>query len=214
MAQMKTFSFTSASSPVNVDINVGFDVAFVELINETGQGSSANPGVVKRARWSDTMTNGEAALVKNTNSAATDESSFITSAGFSMITDSAIYGSSISGITNAASAVITVADAAGAGFAVGDTIKVTDVADDLTGTTLNGNYTIASISGNALTTNTNTSSGFSTYVSGGNATRVTDVSGNPIATVNRGQRKLRIGTGLQADSSLIHVIIWGKNSVV
>ena len=213
MSQMKTYSFTSAASPANVDINVGFDVAFVELINETGQGSSANPGVVKRARWSDTMANAEAALVKNTDGAATDTSSFITSNGFSMITDSATYGSAISAYTNANPAVITVSDAAGAGFAVGDTVQIAEMAYSGAGTNPNQQYVIASISGNAITT-TEDSSAYGVRVSGGNLFRVSDVNGKPVAIVNRGQRKLRIGTGLQAASSVIHVIMWGKNSVV
>lgn len=213
MSQMKTYSFTSAASPANVDINVGFDVAFVELINQTGQGSSANPGVVKRARWSDTMANGEAALVKNTDGAATDTSSFITTLGFSMITDSATYGSAISAFTNANPAVITVDDAAGAGFAVGDTVQIAEMAYSGAGTNPNQQYVIASISGNAITTTENSTS-YGVRVSGGNLFRVSDSDGKPVAIVNRGQRKLRIGTGLQAASSEIHVIMWGKNSVV
>lgn len=213
MSQMKTYSFTSAASPVNVDINVGFDVAFVEIINQTGQGSSANPGVVKRARWSDTMANGEASLVKNTDGAATDASSFITTLGFSMITDSATFGSAISAFTNANPAVITVTDAAGAGFAVGDTVQVAEMAYSGVGENPNQTYVIASISGNAITTTENSTS-YGVRVSGGNLFRVTDSTGKAVATVNRGQRKLRIGTGLQAASSEIHVIMWGKNSVV
>jgi hypothetical protein len=213
MAQMKTYSFTSAASPVNKDIDVGFDVAFVELINQTGQGSSANPGVVKRARWSDTMANGEAALVKNTDGAATDTSSFITTLGFSMITDTATFGSAISAFTNANPAVITVTDAVGAGFAVGDTVQIAEMAYSGAGTNPNQTYVIASISGNAITT-TEDSSSYGVRVSGGNLFRVSDSEGKPVAIVNRGQRKLRIGTGLQAASSEIHVIIWGKNSVV
>ena len=213
MSQMKTYSFTSAASPANVDINVGFDVAFVELISQTGQGSSANPGVVKRARWSDTMANGEAALVKNTDGAATDTSSFITTLGFSMITDSATYGSAISAFTNANPAVITVDDAAGAGFAVGDTVQIAEMAYSGAGTNPNQQYVIASISGNAITTTENSTS-YGVRVSGGNLFRVSDSDGKPVAIVNRGQRKLRIGTGLQAASSEIHVIMWGKNSVV
>lgn len=214
MAQMKTYSFTSAAAPVNVDIDVGFDVAFAELINETGQGSSANPGVVKRALWSDTMANAAAALVTNTDGAATDESSFITSAGFSMITQGATYGTSISGFTNANPGVISVSDAEGAGIVAGDIIQVSGLADDGSGTSLNGQYTVASVTGNNVTLTTDTSSGYSAYVSGGNAFRVQDANGNPVPIVNRGKRLFRIGTGLQAASSVIHVVMWGKNSVV
>src|SRR4051812_15248045 len=173
MAQMMTYSFTSAASPANVDINVGFDVAFVELINQTGQGSSANPGVVKRARWSDTMAQASAAIVANTAGAATDTSSFISSAGFSMISDTATYGSAISAYTNANPAVITVTDAAGAGFAVGDTIQIAEMAYSGAGANPNQQYVIASISGNAITTATNSTS-FGVRVSGGNLFRVSD----------------------------------------
>lgn len=213
MAQVKTYSFTSAASPVNEDIEVGFQAARVEVFNETGQGSSASPGVVKRASWSDTMADGEAVLVKNTDGAATDTSSFASSAGISNLSGDALYGSAISAFTNANPGVITVADAAGAGFAVGDVIKVARLADDQSGTSLNGSYTIASISGNALTTATNTSS-YSVYVSGGNASRVTDVNGDPVATENLQRYKVRIGTGIQAASSVLHVVIYGKEAVV
>lgn len=213
MSQMKTYSFTSAASPVNVDINVGFDVASVEIFNQTGQGSSANPGVVKKAHWSDTMAAASAMLVKNTAGAATDESSYISSAGFSMISDTATYGSAISGFTNANPAVITVSDAVGAGFAVGDTVQVAEMAYSGAGTNPNQTYVIASISGNAITT-TEDSTSYGVRVSGGNLFRVSDSTGKAVAILNRAQRKLRIGTGLQAASSLIHVVILGKNSVV
>jgi hypothetical protein len=212
MAQMKTYTFAAAASPANVDINVGFDVAAVEVYNISGQGSSANPGVVKRAHWDDTMTNGYALLVKNTDGAATDASSVITSAGISMLESGALFGSAISAFTNANPGVITVADAAGAGFTAGDTIKVAELADDLSGTSLNGTYVIASVSGNNLTLTTSTAAR-SVYVSGGNATRVTNAAGSPIATVNRGARYLRIGTGVQAASATISVIMHGKMNV-
>lgn len=213
MAQVKTYTFTSAASLAAVDINIGFDVASVSLINETAQGSTANPGVVKKALWNDTMAAAEAAIVKNTAGAATDESSFITSNGFSMISDSATYGSAISGYTNANPAVITVGDAVGAGFVVGDTIQVTDMAYSGAGTNPNQAYVIASISGNAITT-TEDSSAYGVRVSGGNLFRVTNAAGTPIAVVNRGQRKLRVGTGVQAASSVCSLVIIGKNCVV
>lgn len=211
--QMKTYSFTSAASPVNEDINVGFDAAKVEVYNETGQGSSANPGVVQQAFWTDTMSDAEAITIKNTAGAATLTSAFISSAGISMIEDGAIYGSAVSAFTNANPGVITVEDAEGAGFAVGDTIQISGMAYSGAGANPNQTYTIASISGNALTTTENTSS-YGVRVSGGNCFRVSDSNGKPIAIYNRGQRKVRIGTGVQAASSTIHVVIYGKNCVV
>ena len=215
MAQIKTHSFTVASTAVNEDIDVGFDAARVEVINETGAGSTANPGIVKQADWFDTMADAEARLIKNTNSAATDEMSFITSAGISALTDSATYGTTVSGFTNANPGVITVADTA-AGFAVGDTIKVAGLADDgAAANSLNGEYTIASLTATTITTATNTSSGYSAYVSGGFVTRVSDTNGDAIAVENIAQRKVRIGTGCQgAASDVMHVIIYGKEPVV
>jgi len=214
MSQMKTYTFTSAASPAAVDIDLGFNAASVMLVNETGQGSAANPGVVKRAYWNDTMAAAEAILVKNTNGAATDESSMVTSNGISMISDEATYGSVITGFTNANPGVITATDVAGAGFAAGDTIKVTEIADDLTGTgSLNGTYVITSVTATTITITTSTV-GKAAYVSGGNVTRVTNSAGTPIATVNRAKLKLRLGTGVQAASSVISVVICGKNSVV
>ncbi len=214
MTQMFTYSFTSAASPVNVDINIGFDAAEVRLMNITGMGSTANPGIIKRAEWNDQMTQAYAVLLKNTNSAATDESSIITSLGISMITDGAVYGSPVTGFTNNNPGVLTVTDVAGGGFTAGDTIKVTEIADDLTGSgTLNGTYVIASVTATTITLTTSTA-GKAVYVSGGNVTRVTNAAGTPIATLNRGQRKVRIGTGAQPASSLCTVVILGKNSVV
>lgn len=214
MTQMYTYDFTSAASPVAVDINIGFDAAEVRLMNLTGMSSTANPGVVKRAEWNDQMDNGYACLVKNTAGAATDESSIITSNGISMIDDGAVYGATISGFTNANPGVITASGIAQCGIVAGDTIKVTELADDETGSgSLNGTYVVASVTSTTITLTT-TTVGKAVYVSGGKVIRVTNSSGTPIATQNYGQRKVRIGTGCQAASSEITVVILGKNSVV
>jgi len=213
MSQLFTYSFTSAAVPVNEDINIGFDAAKVEVYNETTQGSSANPGVVQEAIWADTMANAEAIVRKNTNGAATLTSAFITSGGISLLSSGAVYGSAISGFTNANPGVITVSNAAAAGFAAGDLVQVASVAYSGAGTSLNGQFTVASVSGNAITLTTNTSA-YGVYVSGGFLTRVSNSSGTPIATQNIGENFVRIGTGVQAASSVIHVIVYGKNSVV
>jgi hypothetical protein len=213
MAQMKTYSFTSAASLANVDINVGFDAAKVEVYNQTAYGATTNPGSVQQAVWTDTMSNGQALTVLNTASAATLTSAYITSNGISMISDNATYGSAISAYTNANPAVITVGDAVGAGFAVGDTVQVAEMAYSGAGTNPNTTYVIASISGNAITTATNSTS-FGVRVSGGNLFRVSDSSGKAVSIVNRAQLKVRIGTGAQTASSVCHVVIHGKNSVV
>lgn len=213
MAQIYTTTVTCAAAPANIDINLGFDAAHVEIRNRTGANSVANPGVVKKADWYDTMAADSAYIVKNTNGAATDQSTIIAANGISMIHDNATYGSSITAFTNANPGVITVSDAAGAGFAVGDTINVVELADNGAGASLNGTYVIAVIAGNALTTATNTAA-FSVRVSGGNAYRVKDVNNVPIPIRNRAQLKVRLGTGVQDANSEFDVIIYGKNCVV
>jgi hypothetical protein len=213
MSQLFTYSFTSAAVPVNEDINVGFTPAKCEVYVQTTAGSSANPGVVQEAIRTDTMVNGEALIRKNTNGAATLTSAFITSGGISFLTSGAVYGSSITGFTNANPGVITVSNAAAAGFAAGDLVQVASVANTGAGTSLNGQFTVASVSGNSITLTANTSA-YGVYVSGGFLTRVSNSSGVPIATQNIGENFVRIGTGAQAASSEIHVVIYGKNSVV
>lgn len=214
MAQVKTYNFTAGSSLANVDIDVGFDAAWVRVLNQSGAGDSGGTPTKKQAEWFDTMADAEAFLITNTGSAATDEMSFVSSNGISVINQGAIVGSDISAFTNANPGVITVADASGAGFAAGDTIVVTNLADDQSAaTSLNGEYTIASISGNALTLDQDTSS-YSVYVSGGTAYRKTDANGDAVVNENYGKRIVRIGTGCQTASDEYHVIIVGKEPVV
>lgn len=213
MAQLKTYSFTSAASLAAVDINVGFSAARVTVYNFTAAGSVTNPGSVLQSVWTDTMAQASALNLINTAGAATVTSATITSNGISVISDSATYGSSISAYTNANPCVITVGDAVGAGFAVGDTVRVAEMAYSGAGTNPNTTYTIVSISGNAITTATNTTS-FGVRVSGGNLFRVSDSAGKAVSILNRAQLKVRLGTGVQTASSVCHVVIEGKNSVV
>ena len=71
-------------------------------------------------------------------------------------------------------------------FAVGDTIKATEIADDLTGTTLNRNYTVNTVSATQITCDEDTSAGYSAWVSGGFISQVSDSNGVPYPTINLG----------------------------
>lgn len=123
VSNMISGRFVSTGAARN--INLGWFPDRFEMFNITNQNSVANPGVVKKAWWMNSMNNGEAFLMKNTNGAATDQSSFITSGGFSLY-DSAQTGLDaavvISSISQAANALVTTA--APHGLAVGDIVRI------------------------------------------------------------------------------------------
>jgi hypothetical protein len=196
--QCKRFSWTNAASAVARNLDCGFKPAKVEIWDLT---------TPNRHEWTANMAD---ASVFTLGTLA-----YTTTNGVTPLSESAEYGQAISGITAANPAVITVSDAVQGGFAAGDTIKVAAVADAATGTTLNGEYTIASISGNALTTATDTSSGYSAYVSGGTASRVSDTNGNAIPTENKSIQGLTLGTSaVGANSASMCAIVYGEEPVV
>lgn len=199
MAQIKTFSWTNANPAVARNLDVGFTVAEITTIDTTNGGSWQWVTGMAAASYLDV-----------------DAGTITTSNGFTPLAQSATYGATISGFTNANPGVITVNDTATYGFAVGDTIKVAEVADDLSGTnSLNGTFTIASLTATTITTTTNTSvTGYSVYVSGGVVSRVSDVNGDPVATQNFAIRGMTVGTGpVGAASAAMVAIVKGSESV-
>lgn len=198
MAQIKRFEWTNPSSAVARNLNCGFQPAKVEVWDLT---------TPNRFEWTASMAD-DAYFTLGTLA-------YTTSNGVTPLDQDARYGGAISAITNANPAVISVDDVDSFGYAVGDTINVVGVADDQAGTTLNGEYTIASISGNAITTATDTSSGFSAWVSGGSVIRVSDANGNPVAQENVAIQGVTLGTGaVGANSASMVAICYGEEPVV
>jgi len=197
MAQIRSFSWTNPAAAVAKNLDVGFEVAEVTSINITDGGSFY---------WMDEMDDASYLDV--------DAGTITTSNGFTPYTDSANYGATISGITNANPGVITCTDTSLSGFAVGDTIKVTGIADDQsTAYDLNGSYVIASLTATTITTATDTSA-YSVYVSGGRVTRVSDAAGDPVVVQNVAQRGITLGTGVVGGNNKVMVaIVKGKESV-
>lgn len=191
MAQVKRVTWTNASSAVARNQSVGFTVTRATVTDITNGG-----------QW--TWTKGMADASYLTVSSGT----ITTSNGFTPLSQGALYGAPISAITAANPAVITATDIAASGIVAGDTIKVTGIADDGTGTTLNGDYTVASVSATEITTATDTSSGYSVYVSGGHASRVSDTNGDPVSTVNFGIDGMTIGTGAVGGGSASMVAVF------
>lgn len=197
MAQIKRFSWTNPATAVARNLNVGFEVAKIEIWDLT---------TPNRHEWTKDMSDDYVFTLGTL--------AYTTSNGVTPLSQDANYGTSISGFTNANPGVLTVTDTAAAGFAVGDTIKVTAVADDGSATTLNGTYTIASLTSTTITTATNTSA-YSTYVSGGFVTRVSDVYGDPVATENVAIQGVTLGTSaVGANNASMVAICYGEEPVV
>lgn len=198
MAQIKTFSWTNPNPAVARDLDVGFTVTEITTIDITNGGS-----------WQWVLGMADA------SSLDVDAGTISGSNGFTPLAQSTSIGASISNITAANPAVITAENVSQFGIVAGDTIKVTDVADDLTGTTLNGDYTVASVTATTITTATDTSSGFSAYVSGGYATRTSDTNGDPVPVENVAIRGMTVGTTpVGAASASMVAIVKGQNNVV
>jgi hypothetical protein len=201
MTQMKVSGYTNPSSgTAATNINFGFQVDSITVYNSTTGAISS---------WNSSMVDGSYFDV--------DAGTYTATNGFTPLAQSAAYGATISAFTNASPGVITVNDTATFGFAAGDTIEVSEVADDLTGTlSLNGTFTIASITATTITTTTDTSvTGYSVWVSGGVVTRVSDTNGNAIATENQAIRGLTFGTGVVgANDDVVTYVALGSNSVV
>lgn len=117
-------TLTSTGAPVNLELDMVPD--YFVLRNFTNQNSTANPGVVKKAEWFSTMANASAFLVKNTNGAATDESSVITTNGFTpYVGGELVLAASQTGtaISQANPAVVTVNSH---GLSTGDIVLLTN----------------------------------------------------------------------------------------
>jgi len=197
MAQVRRFTWTNANPAVARNIDVGFTVSQATTIDITNGGSWT---------WINGMGDGYYLDV--------DAGTITTSNGFTPLAQSSIFGAAISGFTNADPGVITAANVTAMGIVAADTITVVGLADDGTAVTLNGDYTVASVTATTITTATNTAA-LSVYVSGGFAYRVTDTNSVPIPTENFAIRGLTVGTGsVGAASASMVMIVYGEESVV
>lgn len=200
MAQVKRFSWTNPSTAVARNLDCGFEPVHVKTIDVTNGGSW---------EWIKGMGDGYSLDV--------DAGTVATSNGFTPLEQDASFGASISAFTNASPGVIAVDDVQTYGYAAGDTIKVTAVADDQsTANSLNDTYTIASVSAsaNTITLDQNTS-GDSVYVSGGYVIRVSDAAGDPIPTENFAIQGITVGTTpVGANDAAMVAICYGEEPVV
>jgi len=193
---MKVWGWTNPATAVARNESVGFTVSEITTTDVTNGA---------QWYWNSSMTSGYYVRV--------DTGAVTTSNGFTPLAQSTAVGATISGFTNANPGVITVNDTATFGFAAGDTVKVSELADDGSATSLNGSFTIASITATTITLVENTSA-YSVYVSGGLVTRVTDTSGVAIPTQNFAIKGITIGTGaVGANNAVMVAVAKGSNTV-
>lgn len=185
MAQMKSFSWTNPASAVARNLDCGFEVAEATTVDVTNGGSWY---------WNTGMADGYYLDV--------DAGTITTSNGFTPYNLGAVFAAAISGFTNANPGVITASNVSALGFAAGDTISVSGLADDQSGTSLNGTFTVASATATTITLVENTSA-YSVYVSGGFAKRVSDTNGDPVAQDNVGSRGVTCGTGVVGGNNAV-----------
>lgn len=199
MAQILRKSWTNPASAVARNEAVGFEVAKVEIWDLT---------TPNRFEWTADMADASYFTLGTL--------AYTTSNGVTPLSQSTRVGAAISGFTNANPGVITVDDTATFGFAAGDTIKVSGVADDgAAANSLNGEFTIASITATTITLVEDTSSGFSAYVSGGFAVRVSDTNGVAIPIENQAIQGVTLGTGcVGANNASMVAIFYGEEPVV
>lgn len=201
MAQMKLVSWTNATPVAVRNQSVGFLVTEALVTNLTD-------GV--QYYWNSAFTDGYYLTVST--------GAITTSNGFTPLAQDALFAAPVTGVSNAASAVITASYLAQFDFAVGDTVKLTDVADDSASdgdTTLNFSGVVTAVDATTVTVNVNTSSGYATYVSGGFLVRVSDSDGIPVPIRNRSIRGLTLGTGVVGtDGDSMVAVFRGENSVV
>lgn len=199
MAQIKEFEWTNPNPAVARNLNTGFTVAKVEIWDLT---------TPNRFEWTSNMAT-DAYFTLGTLA-------YTTSNGVTPLEQDSAFGATVSGFTNANPGVITVNDTSTFGFAAGDTIAVANVADDsAAANSLNGNFTVASVTSTTITLVEDTSSGYSAYVSGGIVTRVSDTNGNAIPTENFAIRGVTLGTGcVGANSAVMRAVCYGKENVV
>jgi len=195
MSQMKNLSWTSTGADKQLD--VGFTVNQITVTNSTAGG---------QFYWNSSMLSGSFIRV--------DTGAYTSTTGFTPLAQSAVFGATVSGFTDATPGVITATGIAQVGIVAGDTIKVAEIADSGTGTSsLNGTYTVASVTATTITL-VEATTGFATYVSGGKVTRVKDSSNVPIATENFAIIGMTLGSGVRgSNNDVLTAVVLGSNSV-
>ena len=112
----------------------------------------------------------------------------------------ALFGAPITAVTKGATTTFTASYIDLFSISEGDVLVVTQIAGDNTGTSLNGEYTVSSVTATQVVCSKNTSAGYEAYVSGGVLVRKENSSGVPVSTANKGISGVVVGTALQTQA--------------
>lgn len=144
------YTVTAAQNLTAVRLNLVSDVDYFEIFNYTKAGSTANPGVVKKAWWQRGMPNGSYVGIKNTDGAATDQFVTATTNGFTVFnsTDQTIGASvAVTDISNATPPVVSTASTSG--LVAGDVVRISSAQNGGSNYAYNGiDFTIGSVVAN------------------------------------------------------------------
>lgn len=197
MTQMTVSSFTSAGAAKN--LSFGYTVDQITLYNSSAGGIYSWNSSMADASFFDVA----AGTYTSTN-------------GFTPLAQSTLVGPPITNISTGATTTVTASNLDQFSIVAGYVVNLVEVADDLTGTTLNlTSATVASVTSTTIVLSVNTSSGYSAYVSGGYIVPVTDENGDPVATQNVAIRGLTLGTSVVgSNGNVITYVAFGSNSVV
>ena len=200
MSQMKVWKWTNDNPVVVRHQSIGWTVNEITVTNVASGAQYYWNSEMDDASWLLVSTG----TVTNTN-------------GFTALAQSTAVGATLSGFTNASPGVLTVNDTTTFGFAAGDTVKVAELADDLTGdASLNNTFTVASVTATTITLVEDTSvTGYSVYVSGGIVTRVSDTDGIAIPIENLAIGGITFGTDVVGTADqVMKAVAHGDNVVV
>lgn len=205
MSQMKSFTWTNPNPAVARNLDVGFTVTEITIVDTTNGGSWY---------WNSNMASGsildvDAGTITGTN-------------GVTPLAQNAMFGGTITNFTSANPGVVTLESSTQASrFIAGDVVKITDIAESGAGTSKNGNFTVASVSGANVTLTANTT-GYKTYVSGGYMTLVTrnetqldgSVKAVPQPIDNFAIRGVTLGTSaVGGNSAVMTAVVRGEEHV-
>lgn len=198
MSQLKIMAWTNPATAVARNMSVGFAVSRVQVIDVTN-GALQQWVYGMPVLSHQNITTGAVVLTN----------------GFTPLAQGALFAAPITAVTRAADTVFACSSLDQFSFAVGDTVNAYGIADDQTGLTLNGTYTVLSVSASAVTCSESTASGYSAWVSGGYLSQVSDANGSPYAQENKAIMGGTLGTGMVgANAASMVAIFEGQNSVV
>lgn len=163
--------FTSTGTAT--DLILPSEVDYFEITNHTNRNSTANPGVTKEAHWQRGLADASAWVMRNTNGAATDQSTVITTDGFTLVRSDATVqlGTTLPATAITAATPQVVSMASTAGLANGDVVLVSGSTGQLQ--TSGIPYTISSVVLNTSITLANSvGAGFAAAATAANITKV------------------------------------------